>query len=385
MSVEPNIMIDACATQIEDLARRLSDRSTQRGSHDDSYSWEQATDYVNSRSAILADHPRLTPQQLNKRIRGVEGYQGPGGSWLSHSWRVYEVWPEIFCLKTKKLSYLHYKSIANSTVPDKPALRAWAEEKQPTQAELREKIKELTGDERTLLGFRLMTTNLWRFASSDGADDQGFDGGISNDVVANLLHYFTDPGDVVVDPFAGSGRTKTMVDTLPYFSADWEDRKAHHHGGPRKVLMSDIAPKLPAIQQADAREHIPFDSADFILLDPPYWRIAEGKYDHMGETIGEWFNGLVAVGMNCQSILNNDGMVALALDDFLRSKQTVSLITLGVRAMEEAGFRHAMSIYNNYNNACSSMGALGQWRAMKARLPVNGVKVINIFCKKEEN
>ena len=364
---------------INELAKRLSERASNQASKGDSYSWEQATDYVTTRAALLADDPSLTPQKINRAIRGVDGYQGPGSSFLSDSWACYDKFPEVFTCTRKKCRFEVYRVIASSKAADKQALRQWAEDYQPTQSQLRERIKELTGDDRARLGFRLMTTNSWKFASSDGADDNGFDGGISNDVVANLLHYFTDPGDVVVDPMAGSGRTSKVVETLPYFSEAWQNQKDHERGGPRTVLMSDIAPQRDGIVQADARESIPFEQADFILLDPPYWRIAEGKYNHGGETIEEWLAGIQAIGLNCRSALVPGGRIALILDDFLRSKQTAPLAMLGMEAMTKAGFTPVLTIYNGYTNACATMGPLQQWRAMNARLMVNGMKIISIF------
>lgn len=377
--------LNALDQEIEDLASRLSNRQQAQASKGDTHSWEQAEDYVRSRERIvrLADEEgiRLTPQQINKRIRQVEGYKGPGTTFLTHSWRCNEVFTDVFSSTTKKAPFDMYKQIANSRLTDeqKRELRRWVEEEPVTQGDLRQRIKALQGDDVQRRGFRLMTTNLWKFASSDGADDQGFDGGISNDVVANLLHFFTDPGDVVVDPMAGSGRTGYVVSKLPYFSPDWEDEKDWERGGPRQVLMSDIDPAGPEIIRADCQESIPFSDADFVLLDPPYWKIAEGKYNHGGDKLEQWLEWLEGVARNVHQTLKPSGVAALVLDDFLRSRQTVPLAHLGAETLKRAGFIHRMSIYNNYNNASASMGALQQWRAMVARLPVNGVKIINIF------
>lgn len=232
-------------------------------------------------------------------------------------------------------------------------------------------------------GFRLMVTNQWRFPSNDGTDDRNFNGGISSGVVANLAHYFTEPGDVIVDPMAGSGRTGEVLSEIPYFSNDWEDTEAHDNGGKRKVLLSDIAPMKDGIVQADASKEIPFSGANFILLDPPYWKIAEGKYAHGGETIEEWVSWLTDVGRNCYKTLNEGGLLALVLDDYLRSQMKQPLVLLGAQAMQTAGFVPLLTVYNNYANAVATMTAIGMWRAKKAKLPLSGMKVINIFKKGE--
>ncbi len=129
---------------------------------------EQATDYVTGREAMKKEEPSITPQKINKMILLKGASEIIRSSFLSHTWKMYETWDDIFLSHDKKIKFDQYKSIANSTVPDKDALRQWAEETQPTQAQLRERIRELTGDDRIRLGFRLMTTNMWKFASSDG-------------------------------------------------------------------------------------------------------------------------------------------------------------------------------------------------------------------------
>lgn len=363
----------------------MMDRAVKQDVMTDQYSWDQSTDYVICREKVEKEIKDVSPQKVNQLL-GIDtrhpDWQGPSGSWLSHAYRMHQVFPDIFCLKTKILPFMAYKSIANSsglTAEQRQQLREWAEGKQPTQRELRERIKEWQRDDVARRGFRLMTNNHWRFASSDGPDDNGFDGGISNSVVANLLHYFTDRGDVVVDPMAGSGRTARVVAEIPYFSPDWENIDATEYGGERTVLMSDIAPTSESIVQADARENIPFTNADFVLLDPPYWRIAKDKYEHGGDTLDEWLDGLSAVLLNAFHALKEGGFLALILDDYLRNKDPAPLALLGAEVARKAGFHPRYTIYNNYTNASATMNAIQAYRAKRNRLMVNGMKIINVF------
>lgn len=53
----------------------------------------------------------------------------------------------------------------------------------------------------------LKLTTFWNFASCDPRFGFTFPGRIPGQIVLNLLHYFTEPGDRVVDPFGGSGTT----------------------------------------------------------------------------------------------------------------------------------------------------------------------------------
>lgn len=111
--------------------------------------------------------------------------------------------------------------------------------------------------------------DVWQFATADKDDGaQSYFGATPPQVIENLLWFYTDPGEIVVDLFAGSG---TMVDVAKRMG--------------RRVWASDIrgnhySPLLP-IHQHDARDGWPADAptkADLIYLDPPYWKQAAGRY-----------------------------------------------------------------------------------------------------------
>lgn len=105
---------------------------------------------------------------------------------------------------------------------------------------------------------RIEPTTLWDYPSQHyGAGMQGsaaYRGATPSYVIWNLLQRYTRPGDVVVDPFCGSGTTLDVCRDTD-----------------RKGLGYDLAPTRPEIMQADARE-LPLDdeSVDFVFADPPY-------------------------------------------------------------------------------------------------------------------
>ena len=111
--------------------------------------------------------------------------------------------------------------------------------------------------------------DIWSFPTADpDAGAQSYFGAIPPQVVENLLWYFTEPGDVVVDLFAGSGTTIDVAKAVG-----------------RRVWAADIrgnyySPHLP-IHTHDALTGWPDAApahADLVLLDPPYWRQARGRY-----------------------------------------------------------------------------------------------------------
>lgn len=101
-------------------------------------------------------------------------------------------------------------------------------------------------------------TTLWDFPTqSYGKTKKGdnkFQGVTPAFIIYNLVQRYTQPGDLVVDPMAGSG---TTVDVCK------------EEG--RKVIGYDIFPRHPDVIRNDAR-HIPLEdsSVDMVFIDSPY-------------------------------------------------------------------------------------------------------------------
>ena len=140
---------------------------------------------------------------------------------------------------------------------------------------------------------RLQPTTLWDFPSRNYGGvrrgDDAFAGATPGQVIWNLLQRYSVPGDLVVDPMAGSGTTLDVARELG-----------------RRALGYDIAPARPDIFRADARK-LPLEDgkAGFIFVDPPYSThvdysdhpdcigkldaAGQGYYEAMGNAIGEMF------------------------------------------------------------------------------------------------
>jgi len=104
----------------------------------------------------------------------------------------------------------------------------------------------------------LEATTLWDFPKqSYGKRPKGnnkYPGVTPAFIVWNLVQRYTQPGDLVVDPMAGSGTTIAVC---------------KEEG--RKVIGYDIAPAHPEVIQNDAR-NIPLEdnSVDMVFIDSPY-------------------------------------------------------------------------------------------------------------------
>jgi hypothetical protein len=114
--------------------------------------------------------------------------------------------------------------------------------------------------------------DIWNFTKSDS--DSTYFGQMPPQIVENLLWFYTEPGQIVVDPFAGGGTTIKVAKEMG-----------------RRVWSSDIAPSTPMlpIHEHNILDGWPADApkqADFILLDPPYWKQAFERYGNHSQNLG---------------------------------------------------------------------------------------------------
>ncbi len=109
---------------------------------------------------------------------------------------------------------------------------------------------------------RIQPTTLWDYPSQNYAapgmsrrqGDIHYAGATPSYVIWNLLERYTREGDLMIDPFCGSG---TSLDV----AADLK----------RKARGFDVSPYRDDIEPADARElPMPDEVVDFVFMDPPY-------------------------------------------------------------------------------------------------------------------
>lgn len=148
-------------------------------------------------------------------------------------------------------------------------------------SEITEKIKELSENPKSeiptkykfladkiqkLSAFSPFLYNIWNTQSNENGTKHF--GNFPEIFMENLLYYYTEPFDVIYDPFAGGGVT---IDACK----NWL----------RKYYCSDAQPielRKNEIKQWKIQDGLPDDlpSPDFVFLDPPYWKQAEGKYSN---------------------------------------------------------------------------------------------------------
>jgi hypothetical protein len=177
-----------------------------------------------------------------------------------------------------------------------------AYEKQWSSKDLRLAIAG-DGDPKKFSWLRCGT--FWFFSYCDSRFGIDYPGRIPGQIPANVIHYFTQPNDLVVDLMAGGGCT---LDAAKYLG--------------RRCLAYDLVSVRPDIQQNDALIAVPFEAygAKLIFIDPPYGAIAKGFYEkhqhclsRMNQT--DFLTALTTIGNHCLKALLPEGYLAILVQN----------------------------------------------------------------------
>jgi hypothetical protein len=116
--------------------------------------------------------------------------------------------------------------------------------------------------------------NVWAFGKKTNAT--GHFGNTEQRIVDNLLWLYTQPGDIIVDPFGGGGSTLDVC-KIRGRRCFISDRKPKP-GMEDKLRTMDICEELPALNKR-------WSDVSLTYLDPPYWRQAQNEYSTDAEDL----------------------------------------------------------------------------------------------------
>jgi ParB-like chromosome segregation protein Spo0J len=190
--------------------------------------------------------------------------------------------------------------------------------------------KDLRRRDRFSAGFRPTPYDVWPF-KHDRAFGVPHPGSIPPAVVAHALHYYSAPGDLVVDPMAGGGTTLDVCESMG-----------------RRCLAYDLHPVRPDIQKHDVNEGFPPDAhgCALVFCDPPYHTMLARRYAERGVDTSPllgWNAFLSRLAAACFATLRPGGHVALLLanqteKDLPAGHGYIDHAFLGYQALTAVGF-----------------------------------------------
>jgi DNA modification methylase len=161
---------------------------------------------------------------------------------------------------------------------------------------------------------RLATTTLWEYPSQHYGDavqgDQRYVGATPSYVIWNLIQRYTREGDLVVDPFCGSGTTLDVAKDTG-----------------RRGRGFDLAPYREDIERANARK-LPLEagSVDLVFMDPPYGDHID--YSDDPECIGKlsaysdaYYHAMHGVFREAGRVLKPGGVLGVYVCDYFEKKK----------------------------------------------------------------
>jgi hypothetical protein len=116
--------------------------------------------------------------------------------------------------------------------------------------------------------------NVWAFGKK--TNETGHFGNTEQRIVDNLLWLYTEPGDIVVDPFGGGGSTLDVckVRGRRCFISDRKPKP----GMEERLRTMDVCEELPSLNKR-------WSDVSLTYLDPPYWRQAQNEYSTDAEDL----------------------------------------------------------------------------------------------------
>ena len=220
----------------------------------------------------------------------------------------------------------------------------------------------------------LETTTLWDYPTqSYGKTPKGdnkFQGVTPAFIIWNLVQRYTKPGDLVVDPMAGSG---TTIDVCK------------EEG--RRVIGYDTNPQHPEVIKNDSR-HIPLedDSVDMVFIDSPYGDNV--RYSDEPKDIGRisaederFYQELEKVAKEIHRILKPGKVMGWLIgDQWVKRRFT----PVGFKVYQMlTQFFEPMDIVSVVRRGQSSHTGLWHYRAKKFNFFLRGFKYLLIVRKPE--
>jgi ParB-like chromosome segregation protein Spo0J len=188
--------------------------------------------------------------------------------------------------------------------------------------------------------------NIWSFAKNTNSTTHF--GNSAQEIVDRLLYLYTEPFDIVVDPFAGGGSTIDICKRRlrRYWVSDRLPIPER-----RDIRQADIADGPPSL-------HKRWSDVSLLYLDPPYWRQARNQYssdptDLANMPIGDFYAALTGFVHQCAAKMRDQSHIALLIQPtqwLADQRQMVDHVFDLVRLLDAPHLRYEMRVICPYSS-----------------------------------
>jgi len=155
-------------------------------------------------------------------------------------------------------------------------------------------------------GWAPPNNSVWAFSKK--TNETSHFGNTEARIVDNLLYLYTQPLDIVIDPFGGGGATLDLCEKR--MRRCWISDRAPKPGLENDIRKLDICKELPPLNKR-------WSEVALTYLDPPYWKQAEGQYSKDAEDLAN---------MSLEDFTNNMVEIVRRIGEKQRSGSVVALI-----------------------------------------------------------
>lgn len=203
--------------------------------------------------------------------------------------------------------------------------------------------------------------NVWNFPKLDMRYGlKGATGQIPGQIVENVLYYYSEPFDIVVDPMSGGG---TTLDVCKAMFRRWR--------------AYDLNPLRDDIKQHDITLGYPKEckNCDLIFLDPPYYNMV---FEDLYNDLPDFYNFIIKLAKDSYKTVKKGGYVIFLMGDLTKGKYECLTNECFLR-FRKVGFKCVGRIHAPLTTQCVSASQIEQ--AKKSKKLLGRDRVVYVFMR----